>query len=229
MGFGGTGSGGGGGLSEAEVQAIADVAQGAAEDAAAVYTDTVFAAAAAADIMAIPFKSAEFYLIGSHTGATTGQPSNRSVLMLPFRPAKSCTLAKVAVEQTTAGEAGSKIRLLVFDDVDGLPTNVLWQSSDIAGDGANGEKSEDPNLAVVPSELYYAGVQCHTATTTRPTLRYFQSTVAGARTRTSVVTSTGRQGFGYPMGNDGNVTNPLVAATITVGAGTMPCFWLQAD
>jgi hypothetical protein len=226
MGFGGTGSGGGGGgLSEAEVQAIAD----AAEDAAGVYTDAAIALRDAADIMAIPFKSTEFYLIGSHTGATTSVPANRTVLMLPFRPAKSCTLSKVAVEQTTAGEAGSKIRLLIFDNVDGLPTNVLWQSSDIAGDGANGEKSEDPNLAIVPSALYYAGVQCHTATTTRPTLRFFQSPVAGARTRTTAVAVTGRQGFGYPMGNDGNVTNPLVAATISVGAGTMPCFWLQAD
>jgi hypothetical protein len=218
-------AGSGGGLSEEDVQVIAD----AAEDAAAVYTDTVFAAAAAADIAAIPFKSTEFYLIGSHTGGTTGQPANRTVLMLPFRPAKSCTLSKLAVEQTTAGEAGSKIRLLIFDDVDGLPTNVLWQSSDVAGDGANGEKSADPDLAIVPSKLYYAGVQCHTATTTRPTLRYFQSPVSGARTRTTAVAVTGRQGFGYPMGSDGNVTNPLVAATITVGAGTMPIFWIVAD
>lgn len=227
MGF--FGGGGGGGLSEAAVTTIAEVEAAAALAEAGVYTDAAIAARDAADLWAIPFKSGEFYLIAGHTGATTGVPANRTVLMMPFRPAKSCTLAKLAVEQTTAGEAGSKIRLLIFDDVDGLPTNKLWESADIAGDGANGEKSADPNLAIVPSKIYYAGVQCHTATTTRPTLRYFQSPAGGVRTRTTAVAVTGRQGFGYAMGSDGAVTNPLVAASITVGGGTMPVFWIQAD
>jgi hypothetical protein len=218
-------AGSGGGLSEEDVQVIAD----AAEDAAAVYTDTAIALRDASDIMAIPFRSTEFYLLSSHTGLTTGTPANRAIAMMPFRPGKSCTLSKLAVEQTIAGEAGSKIRLLIFDDVDGLPTNKLWESSDIAGDGANGEKSEDPNLAIVPSKLYYAGLQCHTAVTTRPTFRYFQSPAAGVRARTTAVAVTGRQGFGYAMASDATVTNPLVAGTVSAAGGTMPAFWLQAD
>lgn len=223
------GGGGGGGLSEAEVQAIADAAQTAAENAAGVYTDSLVAAVLASDPMNVSFRSGELCLIGSHTGLATGQPANRVVAMMPFRPAKACTLSKVAVEQTAAGEAGSKIRLIVVEDSDGLPTDVLWQSADIAGDGANGIKEADPDLAVVPTKLYYAGVQCHTATTTRPTLRYFQSPAAGTRTRTTAVTNVGRQGFGYSMGSDGAVTDPLVAASVSVGGGTMPCFWLMAD
>lgn len=222
------GGGGGGGLSEAQVEAIADAAAAAAEDAAAIYTDDAIALRDAADLMAIPFRSGELYCM-AHTGGTTGQPPNRSVQLMPFRPAKACTLSKLGVEQTTAGEAGSKIRLLIFDDSDGKPLNKLWESADIAGDGANGEKSADPNLAVVPSQLYWAGVQCHTAATTRPTLRYFQSPAAGARVVTSTFVTTGRQGCSYPMGSDATVTNPLVAATVAAAGGTAPIFWLMAD
>jgi hypothetical protein len=225
MGFLGGGGGGGGGLSEAEVQVIAD----AAEDAAAIYTDTLMAAYSMADPAAIPFKSGVLHPISQHTGGTTGTPPNRTVQWAAFRPAKSCTLSKLGVEQTTAGEAGSKIRLLIAEDLLGVPSDILWQSADIAGDGANGEKSADPDLAIVPSKLYYAGVQCHTAVTTRPTLRYVQSSMNGVRAYTNSFVTTGRQGFSYAMANDGNVTDPLVAATLGAGGGTFPMFWLQAD
>ncbi len=220
---------GGGGLTEAEIETIAEAAADAAEAAALVYTDTAIALRDSADIFAIPFRSATLYCLSSHTGGTTGTPSNRLVQLMPFRPAKSCTLSKLGVEQTTAGEAGSKIRLLIFDDVDGLPTNKLWESADIAGDGANGEKSADPDLAIVPSKLYWAAVQCHTATTTRPTLRYYQSPAAGSRATTATFTTTGRQGCSYSMGSDATVTNPLVAGTVAPAGGTAPMFWLMAD
>jgi hypothetical protein len=219
------GGGGGGGVSLATAEALAD----AAEAAAAVYTDAVALTLASIDVDAIPFISGELHLLAGHTGGAAAQPANRVVAMLPFRTARACTLSKLAVEQTAAGEVGSMIRLLIVEDLNGLPTDVLWQSANIPGDGANGEKSADPDLAIVPTKLYYAGVQCHTATTTRPTLRYFQSPATGSRTRTTAVTSTGRQGYGYAMGTDAAVTDPMVAATVAVGGGTMPMFWLQAD
>lgn len=223
------GGGGGGGLSEAEVETIADAAAGVAEDAAAVYTDALFAAFSLADVSAIPFKSGVLYGITNHTGLTTAIPTNRLVLMTAFRPARSCTLSKVSVEQTAAGEAGSQIRLLVIEDLDGIPADVVWQSSNIAGDGANGEKSADPDLAVVPTKLYYAAVQCHTAATTRPTLRYAQSTVNGVRGFVNSQTNTARQGYSYAMGSDGSVTDPLASGTLAAGGNPFPMFWLMAD
>jgi hypothetical protein len=210
------------------LQAAMDIAS-AAEDAAAVYTDAVAAALAAADPWAIPFRSGVSYSIAAHTGLTTAIPGNRTAQIMPFRPAKPCTLSKVSVEQTVAGEAGSLIRLGIIEDSDGFPTDVLSQSSAIAGDGSNGEKSYDPDLAIVPTKLYYAFVLCNTAVTTRPTLRYLQSVAAGVRTLTTTQAATGRQGFTYGMGSDAALTDPLVSGTVAVGGGIMPCFWLTAD
>lgn len=217
---------GGGGLDEAAVQAIAD----AAEAAAAAYTDTVATGIYQNDITAMSFRSGVLQLIHSHGGLTAVVMNNRTSFWYPFKPAKAVTLSKVAVEQTVAGEAGSIIRLAVAEDSDGFPSDILWQSSAIPGDGANGEKSEDPNLAIVPSKLYYAGVMLQAAPTTRPTLRGYQSFgTTGARTHTSGINATGRCGFGYSVANDNAIPDPLVAGTVTVGGLPHAAFWLQAD
>lgn len=217
-------TGGGGGIDSATAQAMAD----AAEDAAAVYTDSVMAALAAADVTALPLRPGVKCGITNHTGLATGAPANRVVNMAAFRPAWACTLASLNVEATAGGEAGSKIRLLIIEDVGGFPTNVLWQSSDLDGTVV-GDRGEDPNLAIVPTKLYYAAVQCHTAATTRPTLRYVQSTITGARGFVNSQVATARQGYSYAMGSDGSVTNPLSSGTINVGGNPFPMFWLTAD
>jgi hypothetical protein len=216
----------GGGLSQAQVQALVDA--GVFE--AASYTDTVASGIYQNDIAAIPFRSGVLQLIHSHAGMTTQVMANRTSYWHPFKPAKAVTLSKVAVEQTVAGEAGSIIRLAIAEDSDGFPSDILWQSSAIPGDGSNGEKSEDPNLAIVPSKLYYAGVMLQAAPTTRPTLRAFQNFgTTGARTHTSAIAATGRCGFGYTVANDNAIPDPLVAGSVTVGGAPHVGFWLQAD
>jgi hypothetical protein len=219
-------TGGGSGIDAVTAQAMAD----AAEAAAAVYTDAAFATSAGVDLDTIPFRTGTLYVISAHAGLTTTIPGNRTSSWLPFRPAKACTLNKLAVEQTTAGEAGSTIRLAIAEDLDGIPSDVLWQSTALAGDGANGEKSADPDLAIVPSKLYYAGVALQAATTTRPALRAFQNAgVAGGRAPTTTVTNSARNGYSYTLGNDSAIPDPLVAGTVGIGGMPCPAFWLQAD
>jgi hypothetical protein len=217
-------AGSGGGLDEAAVQAIAD----AAEDAAAAYTDTAMAAAAAADPDAIAFRSTVLYPISPQAGLTTVIPANRRLNLLSFRPAKACTLSKVGVNVTIVGEAGCTIRLCIAEDSDGLPADVLWQSS-VTLDGAvgTGEKSQDPDLAIVPTKLYWAGCVAQAAVTTRPTFSASQNFGYG-RTYTTTFAATGRVGLGYDLANDSTITDPLVAANFTP-TSSQPFIWLQAD
>lgn len=219
------GSGGSGGLTQGEVEAIAD----AAEAAAATYTDTVTATYAASNPYAIAFRSGELYTIANHGGLTAGTANNRTSSMLPFRPAKACTLNKVAVDQTVAGEAGSLIRLAIVEDSDGYPTTVLSQTS-IAGDGANGEKSYDPDLAIVPSKLYYVLVGFQAAVTTRPTLRQVQTAAFSNRQfLNGTFTSSGRHGISYSLANDSALPTTLLTASLGVSALPLACSWLRAD
>jgi hypothetical protein len=55
---------------------------------------------------------------------------------MPFIVSKTITLDRIASEITIAGSAGSLVRLGIYDDVNGIPTNLISDAGTIAGDSA---------------------------------------------------------------------------------------------
>jgi hypothetical protein len=68
------------------------------------------------------------YSNNTTSGVTTFGNSANILYLLPFIPANTLTITSAAIQVTTAG-AGITMKILVYSDVNGLPTTKLLESS----------------------------------------------------------------------------------------------------
>lgn len=95
------------------------------------------------------------------TPTTLGFPKD-SIKAIPVVFSRAQTLDRIGIEISTAGSAGSVLRLAIYDDVGGVPTNLIIDAGTVAGD-ATGNMLITINKAIVPG-LYYLCMN-HNSTT----------------------------------------------------------------
>lgn len=142
-------------------------------------------------------------------GVITGTlaPSENAARAMPFWLPAPRHADRIGVEVTSAGEAGSVVRLGIYADGDeeSKPGDLIVDAGTIAGDGATGFKavtiSED-----LPAGLVWLVVVAQSATTTRPTMR--------------TLSSGGQQ----MMGKTDGLFNGFSAYLATI-AGALPAAW----
>lgn len=117
-----------------------------------------------------PFRSGGYYFTSSPTSAGTSASHGIGVLrVVPFIVHRAVSITRLGAEVSTAGEAGSKVRLGCYADSDGYPSTLVVDAGQINGDSAT---TQELTVAVsLNPGLYWFGAVVQTVTTTQPTLR----------------------------------------------------------
>lgn len=115
--------------------------------------------------------SGAYYYTSSPNGVV---PSNTlgvgTLRVVPWVVPKPLSISRIGAEIATVGEAGSKLRLGVYNDNgSGLPGTLLFDSGQINGDSATVQ--EITATRVIPAGLYWVGGVVQSVTTTQPTVR----------------------------------------------------------
>lgn len=118
--------------------------------------------------------------------------------LVPYYIDRPVTLTSIAVEVTTAGEAGSLFRIGVYaDDGTGLPGVLTVDAGTVAGDGATGMRTVTGLTVGLTRGLYWFGGAVQNVVTTQPTMRTATSTPLLMALNTTTPTSLSSQGCGY--------------------------------
>jgi hypothetical protein len=113
------------------------------------------------------------YYIATPAGAasTANTLGNGTGRFSPFPVPAAITLAKIGVEVTAVGEAGSVIRLGIYgDNGSGFPGPLVLDAGTVPGDAVAAAAELTINQALQPG-LYWVGGVVQGAPTTQPTLR----------------------------------------------------------
>jgi hypothetical protein len=90
--------------------------------------------------------------------------------LYPWVVPNDVTLTRIGAEVTSAGEAGSKVRLGIYaDDGSGYPGALVLDAGTIAGDSATVQELTISQF--LPAGLYWIGAAVQVVTTTQPTVR----------------------------------------------------------
>jgi len=152
------------------------------------------------------FTSGHYYIAttpgGSSTSAVLGVGTLR---VTPVYIPTAVTITKLGAEVTSAGEAGSKVRLGIYaDNGNGYPGSLLLDAGTINGDSATVQEIT-VSQALTPG-LYWFGGAVQVVSTTQPTVRTqgsvpnvplaftFGSTIPGAGASICGYTQTGVTG-----------------------------------
>lgn len=80
------------------------------------------------------FRSTFFYVTPGST--TTGAQTQGALRGVPFVVQRATVFDRIGAEVTTIGEAGSKIRLGIYSELDGIPGPLVLDAGQINGDSA---------------------------------------------------------------------------------------------
>jgi hypothetical protein len=115
--------------------------------------------------------SAGYYFTSSPNSATTGTFAAAGQLRLvPFVVPNALTVTSIGLEVTTAGDAGSLVRLGIFADTAGAPSTLLLDAGTVAGDVV--QVAELACSLALSAGVCWIGAVAQNWTTTSPTLRW---------------------------------------------------------
>lgn len=147
--------------------------------AAGAITAAKLAAAARANVHG--FVSGDWHQPGSGSGTPSAILGVGTERLAAYWVPVAATLTGLAVEVTTAGEAGSLFRLIARSDdgsgstfgAPGKPSTLLVDAGTVAGDGATGVRTVTGLSAAIAAggRWIWIGGAVQTVTTTQPTLR----------------------------------------------------------
>lgn len=108
-----------------------------------------------------------WYSTNITNAALTTNPflSKDIIRAIPFIVSKTTTLDRIGMEITGAGTAGSVLRLGIYDDVNGVPTNLILDAGTIAADSATAQTIKISQV-LTPGLYYLTFVHNSTATIT---------------------------------------------------------------
>lgn len=162
----------------------------------------------------------DYFFPNAPIAPTTGTPpTNGDMRMSPWLVRRPITLDRLAAEVTTAGEAGSKVRLGIYSDSgECRPGALVVDGGTIAGDVV-AVASVTVAVTLQPG-LYWLAIAAQDAPTTRPTLRYIGTGMAmpipvGIATVLSAMSNLSNQGFyatGVTAALPSSVASPIPAA-----------------
>jgi hypothetical protein len=102
------------------------------------------------------------------TTGTSGGLGNNTLRLIPFYVSQPTCIDRIGTEVTVAGEAGSVVRLGIFDDAGGLPGSPVIDATVSAA--AIGTPEATVFTVLMPG-WYWVGGVVQGAPTTQPTLR----------------------------------------------------------
>lgn len=152
------------------------------------------------------------------TPSTSASHVNNVLYAAPISVIEPVTIDKVGVGVTVAGEAGSTLRVGIYDTLEGLPNALLGSVAPIAADAV---ATPEPALALTLTPgVYWLAAVVQGAPTTRPTLRSVSGTgaVTGAE---SAATALAGSLIGYQKSS---VSGALPASwgSSLLAAGVVP-------
>lgn len=89
--------------------------------------------------------------------------------LIPWLVTTTTSLTRIGGEVTSAGDAGSKVRLVIYSDTGGKPGALVLNAGQINGDSATVQ--ELTIAQTLTPGLYWIGGIVQTVTTTQPTMR----------------------------------------------------------
>lgn len=146
--------------------------------------------------------------------SNSGLPGNNDVYMMPFTVAETVTAKSVSCEVTTAGQAGSLLRLGIYsaDGTSGMAGTLKYDFGTVAAD-TTGIKTATyaTGISLTPG-LYWAAVGVQSAATTQPQMRgWFDSGFAFGVPAAAVNVSNGAGSIRYTGVSGAFASNPTFA------------------
>lgn len=124
-----------------------------------------------ARLFALPMPATgQYFYINSPHATGTAQTGTGTCRVSPWIVGKALTIVRIGAEVSTVGEAGSKFRIVIYNDNgNGLPGTLLLDAGQIAGDSASVQELTI-SQALTPG-VYWVGGATQTVVTTQPTMR----------------------------------------------------------
>jgi hypothetical protein len=160
-----------------------------------------------------PLQSGRYYMIPGVTATNTnGALGTGTCRAIPFYVPNLVTISRIGAECTSAGDAGSKYRLGIWnDDGTGRPGTLLIDAGTIAGDSATVQEIVI-SQSVAPG-LYWASGTVQVVTVTQPTMRINATGPIILGDYGTSTPSANMQVFARTMsGQTGALTSPWVEA-----------------
>jgi hypothetical protein len=171
-----------------------------------------------------PLRTGLYYRTVPTTSLTTSATlGNGNLRCTPFWVPSSLTLSKIGAEVTSAGDAGSKLRLGIYaDDGTGYPGALVVDAGTIAGDSATVQEITI-SQALTPG-LYWIACAVQVVVTTQPTVRVLSANTI--QTGATAIPTAGQLWMGYLQAS---VTGALPGTfTVTVTqTGSVPMTFVK--
>jgi hypothetical protein len=115
--------------------------------------------------------SGSYYFTSSATAVNTSSTlANGTFRVAPWYVPNACTISRIGAEITSAGDAGSKLRIGIYSDTGSCaPGSLLLDAGTIAGDSATVQEIT-VSQALTPG-IYWVGAAVQLVTVTQPTVR----------------------------------------------------------
>lgn len=123
-----------------------------------------------ADVAPMPSSGRYYQPVAPGAASTNNGLGNGTLRLAPWVVAKQITIDRVGGDIATVGEAGSKLRIGIYQDNGNcFPGGLLLDAGQIAGDSATVQ--ELTCSLTLPRGLYWLGGAVQSASTTQPTVR----------------------------------------------------------
>jgi hypothetical protein len=138
--------------------------------------------------------STYFYTVSPNGSSTLNSLGVGTMRVAPWLVQRPVSIARLGAEITSAGEAGSKLRIVLYaDNGSGYPGALVVDAGQIAGDSAT---VQELTVSAAPTfGLYWVGGIVQSVTTTQPTVRICSSwtpaVAVGAGTTLGTITAGG--------------------------------------
>ena len=195
-----------------------------ADLAALLYSDTSFNSGVRRVKTPAIRASNYFYPISGGSNGTSSGLGNGNARHSPWIVEETIRIVRIGAEITTVGEAGSKLRLGIYDDSGtGLPANLLLDAGQINGDSATVQELTC-DITLSPGIYWLVGA-VQAAPTSQPTVRTHTVTTPDIICSSGSIPTTGLNMIGY---SHSGVSGALPASFVSAGiVGLAPRIFLR--
>lgn len=175
-----------------------------------------------------PLVAGQYFLPLSPSSTTTSNAIGNSVMRVaPWLVTKTVTVDRLSVDVSAAGEAGSKVRPVIYaDNGNSFPGTLVVDGGQLAGDAIGTPEATIAATTLLPG-LYWLGAAVQAATTSQPTVRCLGNhSVQGLIGQGTSVPAANGQVLGYA--GTCTAAAPATFPGGSTGASTAPRLTLRA-
>jgi hypothetical protein len=167
-----------------------------------------------------------FVPISPGTNAVNGALGNTTVRLQPWYSPVPFAIDRIGGEISTAGEAGSKLRLLIYlDNGSAYPGDLLLDGGQINGDSATNQDSPTfTGPLTVPAGITWWGGAVQAAATTVPTVRTTNASIPPIPLLggTTTPAGAGLNYYGYLQSGVSGAAPATFTSTVTSSGAPAP-------